>query len=320
MTKNFKVSIRVRQESNSDHSAEPLKEAPFMNPKTITGIYAATLLALILFNAQAHAGSRRLTDSEIKTLTETYMPDGYEPAYLKQLFSDKRVRYVPKLVRMLVIPPDFSANYDRFTKKDQIDRARAFRRYWRTRLGRAAAMHGVDPNVIVAILLIETSLGNNLGRSPVLSVFASLLLESSLHRDAFIKKLSDNPRKDHYIKRLDDKAAWARGELRALMTMNRKNAVDVCGIKGSYAGAFGIAQFLPTSYINWSSSGSDKEPANLFYMPHAFMSVANFLKQHGWKKDLTQEEKRTVIWNYNRSSTYVDTVLSIAEKIKQDSP
>jgi membrane-bound lytic murein transglycosylase B len=289
-----------------------------MKPKTMSRICAVTILIILLFSVLSHAASRQLTTIEIKALTDIYAPDGYERTHLKQLFSDSRVRYVPKLVRMLVVPPDFSANYERFTKKDEIESARAFRRYWRTRLGEAATMHGVDRDVIVAILLVETSLGKNLGRSPVLSVFASLLLESSLHRDAFIKKLEDNSQKGRYIKRLDEKAFWAREELRSLMTMHQKKAIDVCGIRGSYAGAFGIPQFLPSSYLKWAHSGNEKQPANLFYMPHAFMSVANFLKEHGWKNDLTQEEKRAVIWNYNRSSTYVDTVLTIAEKLNKN--
>ena len=251
-------------------------------------------------------------------LAQTYEPDGYERAYLKKIFSDSQVRYVPKLVRMLVIPPDFRANYERFTKKAAIERACVFRRYWRTCLGEAADTFGVDQSLIVSILLIETSLGENLGRSPVLSVFASLLLDSSLHRDAFAKSLDNNDRRDHYLKRLDDKAAWAREQLHALMEMNQKKSIAICTLKGSYAGAFGIPQFLPTSYLKWAYSGKDKQPPNLFYMPHAIMSVANFLKEHGWRTNLTEEEKRTVIWNYNHSSAYVDTVLAVAGKINQD--
>ncbi len=276
------------------------------------------MLVLMLCCPQAQAADRQLTNAEINVLMEIYTTEGYEQAYLEKLFRNTHVRYVPNLVRMLVIPPDFTANYKRFTKKTEIDKARAFCRYWRTCLSTTMDTSGVDPGVIAAILLVETSLGKNLGRSPVLSVFASLLLENSLHRDAFAKGLSGNARKDHYLKRLDDKAAWARAELQALLVMNQKKSIDVCGLKGSYAGAFGIAQFLPTSYLKWAYSGKETRPPNLFYMPHAIMSVANFLKEHGWRTDLTDEEKRTVIWSYNRSNAYVDTVLAIAEQLKED--
>ena len=286
-----------------------------MNIKSIAPLWCAAVLAAALYASPSLAG-RAFTDAETKALVEIYAPDGYDRAYLKKIFSDPRVTYVPKLVRMLVIPPDFSANYERFTTKAEIDRARAFSTAWQASLKTTADTYGVDQNVIVAIVLIETSLGKNVGRSPVLSVFASLLLENSLHRDAFARQLEGNDRKDHYLKRLDDKAAWARVQLDALMTMNMKKTIDVCGIRGSYAGAFGIAQFLPTSYLNWAKSETDERPPDLFYMPDAITSVANFLKEHGWRPGITEEEKRAVIWHYNRSSVYVDTVLAVAGQLK----
>jgi membrane-bound lytic murein transglycosylase B len=285
--------------------------------KVLVGFITA-ILATAFYAAPSLAG-RAFTDAETKALVEIYASDGYDRAYLKKIFSDPRVTYVPTLVRMLVIPPDFSANYERFTKKAEIDRARAFSTTWRTCLKTTADIYGVDQSVIVAIVLIETSLGKNVGRSPVLSVFATLLLENSLYRDAFARQLEGNDRKDHYLKRLDDKAAWARVQLDALMTMNMKKTIDVCGIRGSYAGAFGIAQFLPTSYLNWAKSETDKRAPDLFYMPDAIISVANFLKEHGWRPGLTDEEKRSVIWHYNRSSVYVDTVLAVAAQLKGSS-
>ncbi len=52
-------------------------------------------------------------------------------------------------------------------------------------------------------------------------------------------------------------------------------------------------------------------------MPDAIISVANFLKEHGWQTNLTDFEKRMVIWHYNRSSVYIDTVLAVAAKLKE---
>ena len=286
-----------------------------MNIKSIAPLLCAAVLAATLYASPSLAG-RAFTDAETKALIEIYAPDGYDRAYLKKIFSDPRVSYVPTLVRMLVIPPDFSANYERFTTKAEIDRARTFSTAWQASLKTTADTYGIDQSVIVAIVLIETSLGKHVGRSPVLSVFATLLLENSLHRDAFARQLDGNDRKDHYLKRLDDKAAWARVQLDALMTMNMKKTIDVCGIRGSYAGAFGIAQFLPTSYLNWAKSETDERTPDLFYTPDAIISVANFLKEHGWRPGLTDEEKRAVIWHYNRSSVYVDTVLAVAGQLK----
>ena len=277
----------------------------------------AVLAAVLCAGTAAASAHRALTDSEINALVATCADTGFERAFLQAIFRDQRVRYVPKLVRLLVIPPDFSANYTRFTAPAEIKRARSFARLWRTRLGRAGDTYGVDPDIIVAILLVETGFGSTLGRSPVLSVFASLILENTLHRQAFSEKLAGNPLKDHYLQRLAAKAAWAREELDALLAIQRRG-IDIHGLKGSYAGAFGIPQFLPSSYIKWASSGEDKRNPDLFYVPHAIVSVANFLKEHGWRPGLTDEEQREVIWHYNRSSAYVDTVLAVAGELNKN--
>jgi len=283
----------------------------------VPSVTCLAMLCTVLWAGYASAATTRpLTDAEVSALVETMAADGFERAALQKIFKDQRVRYVPKLVRMLVVPPDFSASYDRFTKTAEIIRARAFKAAQAGALLAAGEKSGVDTDVIVAILLIETSLGRNTGRSPVLSVYASLLLENSLHREAFAQTLAGNPRKDHFLQRLGDKAAWARTQLGALITMKRNGGFDVCGLRGSYAGAFGIPQFLPTSYLKWASSGTAGSSPDLFSMPHAILSVANFLKEHGWKPSLTHDEKRAVIWHYNRSSVYVDTVLAVAAQLK----
>lgn len=304
-------------------NASRIKYCPLQRQKASLPVkIIAVLCCMALWAAGLCSGTyaaslpRPLSAREVDALVNACSAPEHGRAFLRDMFRDPRVRYVPKLVRLLVIPPDFSANYARFTSPAEINRARAFARLWRTRLGRAEDSYGVDKHVIVAILLVETGLGSNLGRSPVLSVFASLLLENTLHRDTFIKHLEGNPRKEHYLQRLDAKAAWARGELDALFAMQRRG-IDIGGLRGSYAGAFGIPQFLPTSYLNWADSEDNTRSPNLFYVPHAITSVANFLKAHGWRSGLDDEQQRAVIWHYNRSSAYVDTVLAVAARLRQ---
>jgi membrane-bound lytic murein transglycosylase B len=287
-----------------------------MQRQSVSVILSAVVLSVVLLPGFTSAASRPFNEAEVSALVKTMAADGFERTFLQKIFTEPRVRYVPQPVRMLVIPPNFSANYERFTTKAEIKRARVFKSSQHSCLGTAQQTYGVDADIIVAILLIETSLGSNLGRSPVLSVFASLLLEGSLHRGSFAKTLEANPRKEHFLQRLDDKAAWARGELAALLYIQQKGLMDVCGLQGSYAGAFGIPQFLPTSYLTWAKSAEHGRNPDLFHLPHAIMSVANFLKEHGWKSNLTDDEKRAVIWHYNRSSIYVDTVLAVAAQLK----
>ena len=95
-----------------------------------------------------------------------------------------------------------------------------------------------------------------------------------------------------------------------------KSSINIFNIKGSFAGAFGIPQFLPSNYIKFGVDGNGDGKVSLFTMEDAVLSTANYLAGFGWKAALPLPEKRKVIWNYNRSEAYVSAVLGVAEKLK----
>jgi membrane-bound lytic murein transglycosylase B len=78
-----------------------------------------------------------------------------------------------------------------------------------------------------------------------------------------------------------------------------------------------MPQFIPSSYLafatrqkgfeNWLSSKEE-----------AIQSIANYLQIHGWKTKMSAEKKRKVLWYYNHSEPYIETLLLVANKIKQD--
>ena len=88
-------------------------------------------------------------------------------------------------------------------------------------------------------------------------------------------------------------------------------------IKGSYGGAFGIPQFLPTSYLKYGVDGNRDGTVSLYDMRDAIHSTAYFLSRHGWKADLTDEAQAEVIWHYNHSDAYVQAVLHLKRAIDQ---
>jgi len=75
-----------------------------------------------------------------------------------------------------------------------------------------------------------------------------------------------------------------------------------------------MPQFLPSSYKNYSLNSKSFEEW-LTSKEGAVISIANYLKSNGWKKDLPLQKKKQVIWSYNHSTPYVDTILQIARKI-----
>ena len=100
-----------------------------------------------------------------------------------------------------------------------------------------------------------------------------------------------------------------------MFTIADRLGIDPLSIRGSGAGAFGLAQFLPTSYLSYGVDGDRNGRVSLFSPDDAIASCANYLKAHGWRSGLSHAERREVIWHYNRSDPYIDTVLALASRL-----
>lgn len=126
-------------------------------------------------------------------------------------------------------------------------------------LARARAIYGVPEEIIVAIIGVETDYGNNTGGFKVMEALATL---------AF-----------HYPRRAD----FFRTELEQFLLLARENKLDPLSIKGSYAGAIGIPQFMPGSQRRYAVDFDGDERVDLGNSVNdAIGSVARFLEQHGW--------------------------------------
>jgi len=126
-------------------------------------------------------------------------------------------------------------------------------------LVRANDQFGVAPEIIIAILGVETQYGKHTGRFPILDALTTLMLKYS-------------PRKEFF-----------RHELTEYLLLTRELAIDPLSIKGSYAGAIGIAQFMPSSYRAYAVDFDGDRKRDLNRKEDAIGSVANYFKQHGWK-------------------------------------
>ena len=125
-------------------------------------------------------------------------------------------------------------------------------------LAKAEQQYGVPANIIAAIIGVETRYGNFTGNFLTVEALASL---------AFAYP----PRAEYF-----------RGELEQLLLYAREQNVAVTSFKGSYAGALGYSQFMPTSVRNWAVDLDQNGDTDLFNFADAIGSVANFLKEHGW--------------------------------------
>ncbi|SHF97821.1 membrane-bound lytic murein transglycosylase B [Desulfacinum infernum DSM 9756] len=234
---------------------------------------------------------------------------GTEPPRLKNVALYMRIR-------------ESKLNYHRFLEPDYLAMARRFLETHAEALHRAREVHQVDPTVVVAILLVETRLGTNTGSHPVVpSLAAFALMEQKTYRDRVWRMLSAKDRKRWGRKRFDDKltarARWALQELDALARLAERGQ-KVSGLQGSFMGAVGWAQFMPTSMLRYGADGNGDGVVDLFAPEDAFMSIANYLRSHGWKDSAPLPHREKVLLRYNNSSPYARTVLEIARRLNRN--
>jgi membrane-bound lytic murein transglycosylase B len=181
--------------------------------------------------------------------------------------------------------------------------------------------YGVPREVVTAILVIETQIGRHTGNDIIvyrLSRLASVLDPNNLQENYRRLKASDPNVTLEEVK--------ARGryledtflpEIPALLEISKRNHVNIFHVLGSSAGAFGIPQFLPTAFHKYGIDGDGDGFVSLFNKTDALWSAGNYLAAFGYRRDLPYAEKRKVIWEYNRSDAYIDTVLRLAARIRE---
>ena len=150
-----------------------------------------------------------------------------------------------------------------FMNDARIDGGRAFYAENRDALDRVAASTGVPAEYIVAIIGVETSYGRITGNYRVL--------------DALYTLAFSHPKR----------APFFAGELAQLFALVKEEPqLDILTLQGSYAGAMGMGQFMPSSYRNWAKDGDgDGRRELLTHKPDVFASIANYFVVHGWQRD-----------------------------------
>ncbi|MGE8247441.1 MAG: lytic murein transglycosylase B [Stenotrophomonas maltophilia] len=159
-----------------------------------------------------------------------------------------------------------------FISQARIEGGRKFLAQHRDELMRVQQRTGVPAEVIVAIIGVETSYGGNTGNYRVLDALYTL---------AFKYPRSGDPAK---LEREVRRELFFRDELARLFALTRDEKLDITAIKGSYAGAMGMGQFMPSSYLDYAVDGNGDGRRDLFNSyDDVFSSIANyFVKKGGW--------------------------------------
>lgn len=259
------------------------------------------------------------TLSFYQSLIQRLIEDGFDLSFVTKILGDPRAEYKPVTLSIYLGTKEAPSRYEKFLRPTSILQAKNFLYENLSVLKEMEKRFQVDKEIVVAILLIESRFGENIGRHRVIPTLASLSLLNSrenLQRNYEILReyLPDLSFEwlESFAKR---RAEWAYRELKCFLKIIREERIDPLEVYGSYAGALGMAQFIPSSYLNYALPSKGFEHW-LLSKEDAINSIGNYLHINGWKPKMSLEEKRRVLWSYNHSDPYVETVLEIARRLK----
>jgi membrane-bound lytic murein transglycosylase B len=254
-----------------------------------------------------------------RDLQERLVADGFDATWIAQIYSRPEIVFETKNVSLYFVHNESKLNYDQFASRKNLKNARRYMQEHAEALERAHKAYGVDPEVITAIILVETKLGTYLGGNTIFNNLSTMAVMSgsAQRRDIWIALPEDRRiEKSAFEKKADRKSAWAYKELKSLLTYARREGLDPASINGSYAGAMGIAQFMPSNVLAYAKDGNQDGRIDLFNHADAITSIASYLKHYGWKPGLTEKAAGKVVYHYNHSKYYVNTVLKIFKLLK----
>ena len=270
-------------------------------------------------------------DNVWRPLVERLVDDGYDLTYAQSLYGRKRLKFDPKIMarKMNVLletrlssrketPSREPAVIKRYLNPILIAGAYAFFREHRAEFAIIQHRYGVPGEILTGLMLIETKLGTQVGQHNALAILSSMALggDIELIRPYLDRKDISAETMQWLTRRTLQKGNWGYEELKALIDYARKNGQDPFSIPSSVYGAIGgvpIHPFQRHSLRGVDGNGDGR--VDLFDITDALHSMANFVKQHGWKPGLDREAQLKVIYRYNHSTSYALTILEVADRI-----
>ncbi len=277
------------------------------------------LAVLFLFPSVMCGNSAAEISANYHPLIERLSKDGFDPELLGRLFNDKRADIIPERMVVSLVSRENKELYAPFLTPESILFAKHFLRQNLKQLKEVERRFHVDKEVIVAILLVESRFGENTGKHRVFPTLASMAImdspENLQNNYSLLKETNPELSYEWVEEKAKRRANWAYQELKCFLRIIRDETLDPLEVRGSYAGALGLPQFIPSSYLAFALRQKGFENW-LLSQEEAILSIANYLNLNGWKKKIPAEKKRKVLWSYNRSEPYIETILQVADRIK----
>ncbi len=223
------------------------------------------ILLLALLSSSPRAEGYALRDDVQAFVQDMHDRHGFDAGVLNSLF--RRTQPVAAAIRAIMPPADprvrsWHAYRGRFVEPKRIAAGRRFMHTYAAELAAAETRFGVPVEIIAAIIGVETIYGKQMGRFGTFAALTTLAFDYPPRAELF------------------------RHELEELLLLAREESRDPLAYTGSYAGALGLPQFLPSSRRRYAIDFNHDGRIDLATSPaDAIGSVANFLAEHGWEKD-----------------------------------
>jgi len=240
---------------------------------------------LALFLALSPSASERVAHV-VEQLTQA----GCSQPEAQALFHNRRLRMYP-LKKVSPHKIDWSQFIARLVTPGSIHRGREFLERNHDVLNAAEQRFGVDKETLSALVRVETNFGRNTGKYVTFNVYYTELVQ------------------------YEEEKRWkfAAEDLVSLAGYCKRLHSDCFRIKGSYAGAIGLAQFLPHTLEIYGIDGNGDGIIDAFQPADAIFSAANFLVEHGWRDDKTEALGKY----YGSPEGYPRAVLAYADSLRQ---
>lgn len=245
--------------------------------------------------------------------------------------TSKPMNYAPIHIEYKAVQPSFrkatssrskvnnwTTYRKQFITKERINTGVEFWSNNANAIQRASQAYGVNPEYIVAIIGVETFFGKNVGKTRTLDALTTLAFDT------------------------DRRSKFFTTELEHFLLMTREEGYDPLNIKGSWAGAMGLGQFMPSSFRRLAVDYNNDGHRNLWDQQDAVGSVANYFSKSGWQNSTSAAERTRVrsgdqviefvtdggseywsvhpnfkvIKKYNNSNKYAMAVHQLAQAIK----
>ena len=256
-----------------------------------------TLMSLIICVCITAGGASASTDnaSQIPSPTASLITrlygQGFSDQTIALIFSDPRIELYPQILEKRGKGINYFHKKFGLLSKASVDRGRQVLAEHHGTFQKVEALYGVEKEAIVAIFRVETNLGKHTGTYPV---FNSLLTMATLP---------------------NRRSEWAEKELVHFLVICRDTGKDPLSVKGSWAGAFGLCQFIPSSFVTYAVDGDGDGVVDLFNVADAMASIASYLKANGWQNNNAARKKKAV-HAYNHCDNYVKAVLAYSKASK----